>query len=290
MAVQKNTGIPYELFVKKVYSALQSIKQLPHCSNVSLQHNVVKTDSGGIDRQFDLYWEREEFGKIKKTILECKDYQNGVSIDRVDALIGKMVDFPDIIPVLVTSVKYQKGALRKAKNHNIEILVVWEEDEEKDWRDESGNPLIRKVIGTHVVLNPLCINRYSALIDKKLRLPNRRICVRNDLVYFGDTATGWRANMLDLSREMENIVDGYTNFPKTYRRMLSDGYEEYLGERTPILGFEVEYVYPPPTILRTVIEPIVEAVFEYVLTGQKEILMRFEDDCRDALKLVSLKK
>ena len=47
MAVQKNTGIPYELFVKKVYSALQSIKQLPHCSNVSLQHNVVKTDSGG---------------------------------------------------------------------------------------------------------------------------------------------------------------------------------------------------------------------------------------------------
>ena len=53
-------------------------------------------------------------------------YQNGVSIDRVDALIGKMEDIPGIVPIMATSHKYQSGAMQKAKNHNIELLVVRE--------------------------------------------------------------------------------------------------------------------------------------------------------------------
>lgn len=105
---QVNTGIPYELFVKKVYEALQRTKDLPHHRNIDIRHNVKIVDQGGIERQFDLYWEREEFGTLKKSMIECKDYQNGVSIERVDALIGKMIDFPDITPILATSVRSKR--------------------------------------------------------------------------------------------------------------------------------------------------------------------------------------
>ena len=83
-----NTGIPYEKFVKEVYTALQLTKNLPNVSSVDIEHNKHIMDNCGIDRQFDLYWERIEFGETKRSVIECKDYQNGVSIDRVDALIG----------------------------------------------------------------------------------------------------------------------------------------------------------------------------------------------------------
>ena len=55
--------------------------------------------------------------------------------------------------------------------------------------------------------------------------------------------------------------------------MLKAGYEEIGGARIPIKGYSVKYVYPPPFIDNFKLEPVVEAVFEYVTKGQKEILM-----------------
>lgn len=276
---QVNTGIPYELFVKRVYEALQRTKDLPHHHIIDIRHNVKMVDQGGIERQFDLYWEREEFGNKKKSMIECKDYQNGVSIERVDALIGKMCDFPDITPILATSVKYQSGALQKAKNHHIEIMVVREEDLEKDWKDENGTPLIRSIEGNIIALEPVRIHGYTAFIDKEaakeLGISGGRVCARNDKLFFGDVKTGWRTSLLNLGDEIEKELKGYVTEPQTYRRMLNDGYEEYEGRRVPIKGFEVQYTYLPPHVTHTKVEPIVEAVFEYVLLGQKEILMRF---------------
>ena len=84
---------------------MQLIKNFPNVSNVNIEHNKYITDNCGIDRQFDLCWERLEFGKLKKSVIECKDYQNGVSIDRVDALIGKMADIPGVVPIMATCIE-----------------------------------------------------------------------------------------------------------------------------------------------------------------------------------------
>ena len=269
-----NTGIDYELFVQRVYSALLQIKDIPHHRNIKIQHNVKMNDAGGIERQFDLYWEREEFGTVKRAVIECKDYQNGVSIDRVDALIGKMVDFQNITPVLVTSVKYQSGAIEKARRHGIELLVIRDEDMVKDWQDSDGTPLIRSIIGRIICINSLRIIRFSATIDKSLGISARKFEFRNDLLYVGDNSTGWRVNILQLQKEIEATVKEYNVQPSTYEKPLVDGYEEYEGKRIPIKGFSVQYIYPPPHIMTQKIEPEVLAVFEYVLQGQKEILMK----------------
>lgn len=288
---QVNTGIPYELFVKKVYEALQRTKDLPHHRNIDIRHNVKIVDQGGIERQFDLYWEREEFGSLKKSMIECKDYQNGVSIERVDALIGKMIDFPGITPILATSVRYQSGALQKAKNHHIEIMVVREEDLEKDWKDENGTPLIRSIEGDIIALEPVRIHSYAAFIDKdvakELGLSGGHVCARNDKLFFGDAKTGWRTSLLNLGNEIAKELKGYVTEPETYRKILDDGYEEYEGRRVPIKGFEVQYTYLPPHVSHMRVEPIVEAVFEYVLRGQKEILMRFGP--QEMVKKMSIK-
>lgn len=285
-----NTGIPYEKFVQEVYTALQLTKNLPNVSNVNIEHNKHITDNCGIDRQFDLYWERMEFGELKRSVIECKDYQNGVSIDRVDALIGKMEDIPGIVPIMATSHKYQSGAMQKAKNHNIELLVVREEDLAKDWNAPDGTPFIRTIIGRIVAIQPLRITGFSVFIDeevaKRMNIENGGVWARNDQVYLGDNTTGKRYNLLELASELEKEVKGYNIEPKEFKRMLDDGYEECGGIRIPIKGYSAIYIYPPPLIDNFKLEPVVKAVFEYVTKGQKEILMNMAG--RDVVKEMPL--
>ena len=285
-----NTGIPYEKFVQEVYTALQLTKNLPNVSNVNIEHNKHITDNCGIDRQFDLYWERMEFGELKRSVIECKDYQNGVSIDRVDALIGKMEDISGIVPIMATSHKYQSGAMQKAKNHNIELLVVREEDLAKDWNAPDGTPFIRTIIGRIVAIQPLRITGFSVFIDeevaKRMNIENGGVWARNDQVYLGDNTTGKRYNLLELASELEKEVKGYNIEPKEFKRMLDDGYEERDGIRIPIKGYSVKYIYPPPLIDNFKLEPVVKAVFEYVTKGQKEILMNMAG--RDVVKEMPL--
>ena len=285
-----NTGIPYEKFVQEVYTALQLTKNLPNISNVNIEHNKHITDNCCIDRQFDLYWERTEFGELKKSVIECKDYQDGVSIDRVDALIGKMEDIPGIVPIMATSHKYQSGALQKAKSHNIELLVVRDEDLDKDWKAPDGTPFIRTIIGSIVALQPLQITDFSVFIDeevaRRMNLKGGGVLVRNDQVYFGDDTTGKRCNLLELASELQKEVKGYNTEPKAIKRMLDAGYEEIDGLRIPIKGYSVKYVYPPPLIDNFKLEPVVKAVIEYVTKGQKEILMNLAG--RDVVKEMPL--
>lgn len=282
-----NTGIPYEKFVQEVYTALQLAKNLLDVSNVKIEHNKHITDNCGIDRQFDLYWERTECGEVKKSVIECKDYQKGVSIDRVDALIGKMVDIPDIVPIMATSHKYQSGALQKAKSNNIELLVVREEDRDKDWKTPDGTPYIRTIDIQFVVHRPLQIIEFSIFPVREAAPRNvGAVSVRNDQVYLGDNTTGKRCNLLELAGELEKEVKVYNSEPKELKRMMDNGYEELDGVKIPIKGYSIKYVYPPPLTTNFKLEPVVKAVFEYVINGQKEILMNLEG--RDIVKEMPL--
>lgn len=58
--------------------------------NIEIERNKKIKDNYGIVREFDLYWEYELAGVIYKTIIECKDYASRVSIDKIDAFIGKL--------------------------------------------------------------------------------------------------------------------------------------------------------------------------------------------------------
>ena len=197
-----------------------------------------------------------------------------------------MEDISGIVPIMATSHKYQSGALQKAKNHNIELLVVREEDLDKDWKAPDGTSYIRTIIGHIVVIQPLQITNFSAFIDegvaRRMNIKEGGVLARNDQVYFGDNTTGKRCNLLELASELEKEVKGYNIEPKEFKRMLVDGYEERGGIRIPIKGYSVKYIYPPPLIDNFKLEPVVKAVFEYVTKGQKEILMNLAG--RDVVK------
>jgi hypothetical protein len=130
----KNDGKSYEEFVAVLHQALLYSEDIGKHQNIEIQRNKKIVDSFGIKREFDLYWEYELAGITYKTIIECKDYSSTISIEKIDALIGKIRDIPDIKPVFATKKGYQSGARTKAEKNKVDLLIVREQND-SDWYD-----------------------------------------------------------------------------------------------------------------------------------------------------------
>ena len=92
--------------------------------NIVVERRKKIIDRSGNTREFDLYWEYELAGVTYKTVIECKDYATPISLEKIDALIGKIHDIPDLKPVFATKTGYQKGAKNKAESNGIELSLL----------------------------------------------------------------------------------------------------------------------------------------------------------------------
>lgn len=101
-----NNGREYEEFVASLQKALFESEQWTELRNIQIEQNKKIKDNFGILREFDLYWEYELAGITYKTVIECKDYASKVSIEKIDALLGKIRDIPDLKPIFATKTGY----------------------------------------------------------------------------------------------------------------------------------------------------------------------------------------
>ena len=139
-----NDGKDYEQFVKNLQQALLDSEDLIRQKNIKIETNKKLTDNCGIEREFDIYWEYDLAGVTYKTVIECKDYKSRVSVEKIDALIGKTRDLPDVKAVFATKTGYQSGAKKKAEFNKINLLIAREESDD-DWQDSEGNPFIKEI-------------------------------------------------------------------------------------------------------------------------------------------------
>lgn len=117
-------------------------ENIPSLRNINIEKNKKIKDRSGIDREFDVYWEFEIGGQTYQSVIECKDYSSPVSIEKIDAFIGKTNDIPGLKLIYATRTGYQNGAKIKAEQHNIKLLVI-RNKQEQDWTDEDGNPYLK---------------------------------------------------------------------------------------------------------------------------------------------------
>jgi hypothetical protein len=159
-----NTGKEYEKFVASIQQALLNAENITTQKNIKVEVDKKIIDNCCIERQFDIYWEYEMGGLTYKTVIECKDYTSNVSIEKIDALIGKTRDIPDLKPVFATKKGYQSGAKTKAEKNKIDLLIVREQND-SDWTAEDGTPLIKQIcIDMHLCM-PAHIHRFNPIID-----------------------------------------------------------------------------------------------------------------------------
>ncbi|MGE6177042.1 restriction endonuclease [Aeromonas salmonicida] len=217
-------GNDYEVFVQNLQQALLDSEEYLNYQNIKIERNKKVIDNFGNSREFDLYWEYELGGVTYKTIIECKDYASKVTVEKIDALIGKIRDIPDLKPVFATKVGYQSGAEAKAKNNKVDLLIVREQNE-SDWQSQDGTPLL-KIIELDIQAQlPVRIVAFRPIVDGNWVKENTTIDVSkplslhhmNNEIYICDLSKNDRFSIFELeSRLREKYRNQYGQHTQNY--------------------------------------------------------------------------
>lgn len=270
-----NTGLEYEIFVQSLLTALLQTDNVCGQKNIKVEHRKIIKDNNGIDREIDIYWEFELAGMIYKNAIECKDYNSTISIEKIDALVGKLKDIPGVRGIFATRKGYQSGAETKAKQNGIELLIV-RKLEDKDFVDEQGNPLISKIQMDITCLQPPRIQRVNIELDKKyIEEKGIRECPKGAMCCDATKTYIETSNMRQsLSKILEEFLKKQGDPVGTYSKTIpfSDAYIIYEnGIKLKLKEVQVEYVVTGPLTSSTMIDfkDIYAGVIEYLSSSKK---------------------
>lgn len=210
-----NNGREYENFVAALHQALFDSEQWTELKNIEIEQNKKIIDNCGIAREFDLYWEYELAGITYKTVIECKDYASKVSIEKIDALLGKIFDIPDLKPIFATRTGYQSGAKVKALNNKVELLIVREQNN-SDWVLEDGTPLIKQIMVDIHAIPAARITSFNTKIDGEwvkrntvldTSRGNLQLNIRNDRTIIEDVKRNDKYSLKELEERLGQSTD-----------------------------------------------------------------------------------
>lgn len=242
----KNDGKSYEEFVQKLQQALIDSEEYLKQKNIKIEKNKKLKDNRGRDREFDLYWEYELAEVKYKTVIECKDYNSKISIEKIDALVGKIQDFPDLKPIFATKVGYQKGAEEKAKDYKIELLIVREQND-NDWEDKDGTPLIKSILINAHILHPVKIIEFKPIINKSWIENNTNFDISKPMTFSGmtneiiieDKIKNEKYSLYDLEHKLGELSDDTGELSHTQE--FEDAYISYNNFSLKLQGYSVKY-------------------------------------------------
>lgn len=264
MNTSHNDGLAYEIFVSQLQQALLDSEEYIKQKNIKVEVNKILLDRNGIGRQFDIYWEYELGGVDYRTVIECKDYASPISVEKIDALIGKTADIPEINKkIFATKTGYQSGAKTKALQHHIDLLIVREQND-SDWMSKDGTPLIKTIDITMNLVLPAQITSISSQIDKDWFDTQAEhtleelshLSYDNINTFINDLQTGQRLNLSDfLQRQLDNNIG--ENLKKEFE--FNNAYLETQGISFKVKKIEFTYDH---------FEPIVEKI---IIDGSKEL-------------------
>jgi hypothetical protein len=253
MGKMKNTGKDYEEFVRNLQQAIINSEEELNHKNIVVEKNKIIRDKNGLDREFDLYWEYELGGFTYRTVIECKDYNTPIKPEKIDALIGKIHDIPDLKPVFATKTGYQSGAEKKALQNGIDLIIVRKQND-SDWIDKDGNHLWRFVNINITSPLPAKITKIETFLDVKWIKENRPdiditkpfyVSFSGKEAYIDDKLSGEKYTFNALSHKL-NKQEEYR--PGNYERILkfSDAYFINNDENLKISVIKISYCIQEP--------------------------------------------
>jgi hypothetical protein len=277
-----NDGKEYEQFVASLQQAILNSEIVTTQQNIKIELNKKIKDNCGNEREFDLYWEYDLGGLTYKTVIECKDYNSNISVEKIDALIGKVRDIPDLKAVFATKKGYQIGAKNKAEQNKIDLLVIREQND-TDWHDADGNPYVKEIhINMHLSM-PAIITRFEPIIDAEWIKSNTKIDTSkplnlhglNNALFIEDLDKNEKYSLYDLAYKLSPIGNQeFGQFSK--QEDFKNAFLYYQDLKLKIHSYKIEY-----SISKSLIEPIVidfskelVGVVEYLQKGTKKSIFR----------------
>jgi hypothetical protein len=273
-------GTSYEIFVAKIQKAIIQSEPFTNTRNINVETNKIIHDKNGIDREFDVYWEYEFSGFTYKTVIECKDYNSTIDITKIDALVGKIKDLPEITKaVFATKKGYQSGARTKAEQNNIDLLIVREQND-SDYEDSNGNHYLRYMNLTINGILPADIIKFTPILDVDWLKKNSNIdfskpipitiCGPDKMILIDDIENNKKYSLYDIRHTilLENEIN-HGQFEK--KIILNDAYLCFEDKKYKIKGYNIEYFVPEPITTKLDIDYYDEflGVVEYLQKGKK---------------------
>lgn len=274
-----NDGKDYEQFVALLQQALLNAETITNQKIIEVQLDKKIIDSCGIKREFDLYWEYELAGITYKTVIECKDYNSLIPLEKIDAIIGKIRDIPDLKAVFATKKGYQSGAKTKAEHNRIDLLVVREQND-TDWQDENGEPLLKEIHFNMILQQSVNIITFQPLLDaewaksKNITAPLNVTGLNNEMFIENDEAQE-KYSLQELENKLAPIGEKkYGSFIKEER--FDKGWLLGSGFKYKIKGYNVSYSIGQPHEQAMIIDFSKElvGVVEYLQKGVKKSIFR----------------
>lgn len=283
----KNTGKAYEEFVGAIQQSLINAEGMSHLKNINVEVNKKTEDTNGIVRQFDVYWEFALGGYVYKSVIECKDYASTITIDKIDAFIGKTADIPGLRLIYATKTGYQSGTTRKAEKHKIDLLIV-REAENEDWYAPDGTPLIKMVHLNIVAISPPRIISFSPFVDARwleskpdldVDIINERFSrTLNNAIFISNEINGERISLFDLANSLTEKIPDIQYGKGTYSEELYDSYlESEIGDlKVKLKGYKLDYEYHEPTTTTSIVDyskDLLGIVHNYI-SGTKQMVFK----------------
>jgi hypothetical protein len=103
----------YELLVREIYQQMLAQDQ---AGNVAVEHDVQK-QGRATSHQLDVYWELRLGGVLHKVAVQAKRWKNPIRKGEVLTFKGVLDDLPGTIGIMISSSRFQKGAVEVPKRH-----------------------------------------------------------------------------------------------------------------------------------------------------------------------------
>lgn len=128
-------GREYELLVKEICGYLSRAEGL---SDVQIQHNVFLFGAAGVKHQIDVLWSFTKNGVPYRVAVECKDYKNHVSKEKIAAFHSILLDIGNIYGILASKMGCQSGAKEYARKYGVHLLEI-RHPNDIDWKGRVKN-------------------------------------------------------------------------------------------------------------------------------------------------------
>lgn len=276
-------GTDYERFVLTIQQAILNSEEFSKQKNIKIELNKKIVDNTGTEREFDLYWEYQLAGITYKTIIECKDYNSKISVEKIDALIGKIKDLPDIKPVFATKTGYQSGAETKAKHNKIDLLIVREQVED-DWKDKNGHSFIKKIFIRFIALPAPEIINFQTFVDEDWIIKNTNIDTTkpitmqgmNNEIFIYDENKNEQYSLQELSKKTSEEDEEITKDTFRHIEIFENAYIDYNNVKLKLKKFLFDYVRQNPIESNIEIDITKEliGVIEYINQNKKTAVFK----------------
>lgn len=193
----KYSATDYELFTRTLH---QQIIEQEGFEGVEVLHNIVFVGRSGAEHQIDVCWKMRIANVEQLFCVECKLFKSKVKKYDVAAFISKIEDIGSARGLFVTTVGYQRGALRLAKHKDIILMNATYEIENRPATLEMYIPSFRDVVTT--------FGEVPDVVVMELDRMSRDVVSANETVIY-DSEGKITGCLSDLTDSVECHQDGY---------------------------------------------------------------------------------